>query len=95
MPPRNGHKPRDLTVEILKEIRDEMRGMRAAQDGMRAAQDETNARLGIVETTLRDLAEQMMVLGRAVKVSIEHRKGTDRALSGHERRIERLEKRLG
>jgi chromosome segregation ATPase len=106
---RDGSGPRDLTVQILTQIRDEIRGLRGAQNqtneevrglrdevrDLRAAQGETNERLGVVETTLRDLAEQMLVLGRAIKVAIEHRKAVDQQLHDHERRLGKIEKRIG
>ena len=77
--------PESLTVQILREIRDEVRGTNARLDQTNARLDQTNARLDrvevglgtlreemlarfeVVETTLRDLAQQLVVLARAVK----------------------------
>jgi len=89
----------DLTVRILQEIRDEQRGMRADMREMRADIQAMTARADVrfevIETTLRDLAQQLVVLGRAVKVAIDDRReGTDR-WEDHERRIADLERRAG
>jgi hypothetical protein len=65
----------DITVEILKEIRDEIRGTNARLDAANGRLDTTNGRLdaveqtlsnrlGAVETTLLDLAEQQRFVVR-------------------------------
>ena len=95
----------DLTTQILKDIRSEIRGLR---DDQRALADQQRAfaehqqrfaeqvmqRFEIVETTLRDLAEQLVILGRGVKVAIEARRAADDRLDDHERRLEALEQHL-
>ena len=67
--------PADLTVKILREIRDEQRGMREDLRASFAAQAELagefRARFEVIEITLRDLAKQMVLLARGVKVAIE------------------------
>ncbi|MDX2011179.1 MAG: hypothetical protein SFW67_13350 [Myxococcaceae bacterium] len=97
--------PTDLTIRILQEIRDEQRGMREEQKGIRedllalrtqlteqAAR--SDARFEVIETTLRDLAEQMVMLARGVKAAIEVRSNLERRIDDHERRLSDVEKRL-
>lgn len=64
----------DLTVAILREIRDEVRGTnsRLDQTNSRIDQtnsrfDQTNARLEVVEHTVLDAAGQLVILTRYVK----------------------------
>jgi chromosome segregation ATPase len=89
--------PRDLTVRILEDIRDEIRGLRQEQQQFRQEQQqfrqETTARFEIIETTLRDLAQQLVVLGRGLEVAIKQRATTDARLDDHDRRIRVLEGR--
>ena len=60
--------PTDLTIKILQEIRDENRGIRADINGLRADVntrfDNMDQRFLAIETTLKDLAEQMVMLAR-------------------------------
>ena len=88
----------ELTTQILKDIRTEIRGMRDDQRALAEKQDrfaeQMMQRFEIVETTLRDLAEQLVILGRGVKVAIETRRARDERLDDHERRIEALEQQL-
>ena len=88
--------PTDLTIRILQEIRDEQRGMRDEQRGMRqdlvAMNQQFNARFEVIETTLKDLAEQMVMLARGVKGALEVRAGVERRLDDHDRRLAELEK---
>lgn len=69
---------------ILREHGQELRGIRA---DMRVQ----NERMELIETTLRDLAEQIVMLTRGVKVAIESRARDDSKLEDHERRITALE----
>ncbi len=84
-----------LTVKILQEIREELRASReelhASRDEQRAFHAEANTRFEILETTLRDLAEQMVMLGRAVKVAIDSRGGSDSRVDQLEHRVAALE----
>jgi hypothetical protein len=52
-----------------------------------------NQRSEVVETTLRDLASQMVLLARGVKVALETRGNVDTRLTEIEQRLEKLEKR--
>lgn len=96
----------DLTVKILQEMRDDIRGLREdnralgthldhlATD-MKAGFEAANSRFEVIETSLRDLAQQMVMLSRAIKVALESRAGTEQKLDDHERRIADLERRVG
>jgi hypothetical protein len=96
--------PVDLTVRVLQEIRDDMRGMREEQRGMREEQrslredlrvmaERNDARFEVIETALRDLAQQLVILGRGVQVAIEQRARTEERLDDHEQRIAAIERR--
>jgi chromosome segregation ATPase len=89
----------DLTVEILKEIREELRGLRADQrdqgERMDAFARDSSARFEVIETTLRDLAQQMVLLSRAVKTALEAREDVREQLDDHEQRLRALESGSG
>ena len=89
--------PADLTVRILQEIREEIRGLRDDQrnfrEELRDFREETATRFEVLETTLRDLAQQLVVLARGVKVAIEQRGNVDARLDDHEQRLLELERR--
>jgi len=85
----------DTTVEILKDIRDEIRGVRSEVhdsnqrlDGVHSEVQATNKHLGVVETTLLDLAEQQRFVVRYVR-AISERDGT------LEPRVSALQSRVG
>jgi len=63
--------PTDLTVTILKEIREEIRGTNSRIEKMNTDMSvrftEMNVRFEVLETTLKELAEQMVMLARGVK----------------------------
>ena len=88
--------PTDLTIRILQEIRDEQRATRTE---LKAEIREVNDRLGtfnarfeVVETALRDMAEQLVMLARGIKSALEARSDVDRRISDCERRLDLLEK---
>jgi hypothetical protein len=88
----------DITVEILKDIRDEMRGMRTEQvgmraemAGMRAEQVLTNQRLDTVESTLLDLAEQQRFVVRYMRALSERDAQLEPRVSSLEARVDKLE----
>ena len=64
----------DLTVRVLKDIRGEIQGMRQEQLAFREEQKgyaHTAAeRFEVIESTLKDLAEQLVMLGRGVNWSV-------------------------
>jgi hypothetical protein len=92
----------DITVEILKEIRDEIRGTNARVDATNGRLDTTNGRLdtmehvlsqrlGAVETALLDLAEQQRFVVRYTKAISERDTGIEPRLSALEGRVDKLE----
>ena len=58
----------DITGEILKEIRDDVRGLRGGLDEFRG---EVAQRFGTVEATLLDLAQQQRFIVRHTKALVE------------------------
>ncbi len=99
-----GVEPKDVTVEILKDIREEIRGVReevrslrddtnARFERMDARFVEMNARFEVIETTLRDLAQQMVMLARGIKTALDARADVERRLEDVERRLSDLERR--
>jgi hypothetical protein len=91
--------PTDLTVKILQEIREEQRGTREDLKGLgaqlAAMATEHAARFEVIETTLLDLAQQLVVLGRGVKVAIDERRSSAEQWDDHERRLSELERKRG
>ncbi len=89
----------NLTIRILQEIRDETRGTREEvsklTERMDARFERMDARFELVETTLRDLAQQLVVLARGVKSLIDVRTPSADRMDDYGRRIEALEKRVG
>jgi len=94
-----------LTIEILKQIRDEVRstreelGARIDQTNARLDQtnvrlDQTNARLGAVDATLVDLAVQQRFIVRNVKRSASREKAYREDLDDLKRRVDDIEARL-
>ncbi len=91
---------RDDFREEQRAVRSELTGLRSDVSGLRDEQratnarlDQTNARLEVVEGALRDLAQQMVVLTRAVHVTLEHRRETDSAIEDLRLRVRALEER--
>jgi hypothetical protein len=96
-------KPVDVTVEILKDIRDAVRatnarlaqtneGLDAVKTELGARLDQTNARLDAVEHTLVDMAGQLTFLGRYVRHSVRRHGARIDKLEG---RVDKLEQRVG
>ena len=85
----------DITVEILKEIRDEIRGTNARVDATNGRLDTMehvlSNRLGAVETTLLDLAEQQRFVVRYTKAISERDNRIEPRLSSLESRVDKLE----
>lgn len=88
--------PDHLTIRLLQEIRDEVRRSSDRADARFEKMDErfekSDQRMEVIETTLRDLAEQMVMLARGVKSALEHRSGVEARLDSAERRLDALEK---
>jgi predicted nuclease with TOPRIM domain len=85
----------DLTVQILRDIRDDVRGLReeqrATRDELRSFQQSTNARFEAIETALRDMAEQLVMLARGIKTALEVWGDADRRFDEVDRRLKALE----
>jgi hypothetical protein len=92
----------DVTVAILREIRDEIRGSNVRLDAVRvelkAEIQETNqrligveTRLAAVEETLKDLAAQQLMLTRYVKNVVDRH---EQSIDDLRERLARLETRL-
>ncbi len=95
--------PDNLTIRLLQEIRDEVRRSSDRADVRFERMDQrfekmdqrfekSDQRMEAIETTLRDLAEQMVMLARGVKTALEHRSGVEARLESAERRLDALEK---
>ena len=98
--------PENLTVRLLQEIRDEVRRssdksevrfekMDQRFEKMDQRFEKMDQRFEVIETSLRDLAQQMVMLARGIKTALEHRTNVDGRLEDAERRLADLEKRIG
>jgi chromosome segregation ATPase len=92
----------DLTLAVLREIRDEVRSTRtelgarldetnARLDETNARLGETNARLGVLEHTMLDLAEQQAFVVRWLKGNTTRERRVERDLLKLTARVEALE----
>ncbi|MER2559953.1 MAG: hypothetical protein ABTQ32_04495 [Myxococcaceae bacterium] len=57
--------------------------------------EKMDQRFEVIETTLRDLAEQMVMLARGIRSALEHRGASESRLDSVERRLDALEKANG
>jgi hypothetical protein len=92
----------DVTVEILKSIRDEIRGVGVRVDETNSRLDESNGRLGAlerrqVESEVRLATELVTLVGvvREVRDAIRDDRVSRVVVDDHERRIAALERRRG
>jgi len=69
----------NLTIRLLQEIRDEVR---RSSDRFELRFEKMDQHVELIETTLRDLAQQMVIVARGIKTSLEHRGKTEEQ-SGH------------
>jgi BMFP domain-containing protein YqiC len=85
----------DITVEILKDIREAVRGTNTRLDGMERALshrlDGVTQRLDLVETTLLDLAEQHRFVARYTRATAERESPLEPRVSALESRVDELE----
>ena len=92
----------DLTIEILKDIRSEIRSTNQRLDSANQRLDSTNQRLeavestlthrlGAVESTLLDLAEQQRFVVRYTKAIAERDTRVEGRVSALETRVDKLE----
>ena len=91
--------PENLTIRLLQEIRDEVRRSsdktEVRFEKMDQRFEKMDQRFEVFETSLRDLAQQMVMLARGIKTALEHRTNVDGRLDDAERRLADLEKRIG
>jgi len=85
----------DITVEILKDIRDDVRGVRTEFReqiaGVRTELQKHTERFGVVENALLDLAEQQRFVVRYTKAISERDSRLEPRLSALEARVDKLE----
>ena len=82
----------DVTIEILKDIRDEIRAVRSELgQEIRGLREDTNQRFQGVETAILDLAEQNRFIVRYTKVLAERHADVEPRVSALEDRVDRLE----
>lgn len=85
----------DITVEILKEIRDETRGVRTelvtTNQRLGQLEERVDNRLGHVEAALLDLAQQQRLLVRYAKVTAERDSSLGSRVDALETRVDKLE----
>jgi chromosome segregation ATPase len=94
--------PRDLSTEILKQIRDELITTRtdlgaridAVRTDLGARIDETNTRIDHVETTLVDLAEQQRFVVRHLSTLTERDRRLETEVDELRTRVDAIEERL-
>lgn len=79
-------------MKILQEMRDDQRKLIETLDRRFVQVDQ---RFEVIETVLRDLAQQLVILGRGVKVAIEERRAAVDKWDDHETRLQALERRVG
>jgi hypothetical protein len=89
----------DVTIEILKDIRDEIRGLGGEVRGVRSElgqeirglREDTNQRFHEVETAILDLAEQNRFIVRYTKALSERHADVEPRVSALEDRVGKLE----
>jgi hypothetical protein len=98
----------DLTIEILKQIRDaavatnerldsvvhRLDGVVQRLEGVEHAVVETNQRMGVVETTLLELAQQQRFVTRGLRVLGERDHRLEDDVDELRSRVDAIEKRL-
>ncbi len=98
--------PTDLTIEILKDIRTEIRGQRESHDAFARATVQhfeqvdqrfnvVDQRFEIIETSLRDVAEQLVMQSRALGTILEGMRTRDGRIESLDRRLTAVEAQLG
>lgn len=91
--------PERHTIRLLQEIRDEVRRSADRTDARFEKMDQRfekmDQRFEVIETTLRDLAGQMVMLARGIKTALDRRSSLDNRLDAVESRLDALEKADG
>lgn len=98
--------PQDLTVEVLREIRDEIvttrndlgarieNGLAEVRTELGGRIDQTNARLEVVETTLLEMAEPQRFVVRHLGVLAGRDRMLETDVDELKARVDAIEKRL-
>jgi hypothetical protein len=96
----------DHTIQILQGIRNDLQqsnrenaerfaALQAQMDRgfeqMDRGFEQANLRFEVIETSLRDMAEQLVMQSRALKAAIESRAAVEKRLDEHEARLNDLE----
>ena len=92
----------DIVIEILKDIRDDIRGVRSGVHEVRAEvhdlnaevhelRSDTNKRFGLVEAAILDLAEQHRFVVRYTKAIADRDGQLEPRVSVLESRVDKLE----
>ncbi len=88
----------DLTIEILKQIRDELVTVGNRIDAVRtelgARIDETNLRVSAMETTLLDLAEQQRFVVRHLQALTARDRMLENDVDELRARVDKIEKHI-
>lgn len=92
--------PENLTVRVLMDIRDDVRGLRGDVAGLREEQvrmreelTSIGERLSTVEGAVVDIAGQLRLVGRSIGVSRAARRQHERRLDDLEHRVSALERK--
>ena len=84
-----------MTIEILKDIRDDIRGVRSGVHDLRTEvhelRSDTNKRFALVEAAILDLAEQHRFVVRYTKAIADRDGQLEPRVSSLESRVEKLE----
>lgn len=80
----------ELTIKILQGIREDIQKANKDSNERFEAMDR---RSEFIETAIRDMAEQLVMLARGVKVAIEAREKFEARVEDHEQRLRALESR--
>lgn len=94
----------DLTIQILQGIRSDLQqanrdnAARFEQVDRRFEQmdrrfEQMDKRFEVIETSLRDMSEQLLMQSRAIRAAIEVRANVEKRLEEHEDRLTALEQR--
>jgi outer membrane murein-binding lipoprotein Lpp len=85
----------DITIEILKDIRDDIRGVRSEVRDLRGEvhdlRSDTNKRSALVEAAILDLAEQHRFVVRYTKAMADRDGQLEPRVSALESRVDKLE----
>ena len=85
----------DMTIEILKDIRDDIRGVRSGVHELRTEvhelRSDTNKRFALVEAAILDLAEQHRFVVRYTKAIADRDGQLEPRVIALESRVDKLE----